>query len=163
MIKSNPKIKLLVMDVDGTLTDGKINCAANGELFKSFSVKDGFAIAHILPKHKIIPVIITGRTSEIVKTRAKEINIVELHQGIDDKLAVLSEVVKKYNCELQNVAYIGDDINDLECMKKCGLSACPSDAVNEVKAISDFVSTFSGGNGAAREFIDWLVRGANNE
>ena len=145
------------MDVDGTLTDGKINCSSNGELFKSFNVKDGYGIANILPSYNIIPVIITGRTSDIAKYRAKELNIIELYQGIDNKVKVLYKVAEKYDCLLDNVAYIGDDLNDIECMKICGISACPSDASNEVQKYADFVCKNIGGNGAVREFIDEIT------
>ncbi len=149
-------IKLLVMDVDGTLTNGCIYVGANGEEFKAFNVKDGYAIAHILPELNIIPVIITGRKSLIVEKRAEELKIKEFHQGVGDKLSVLNEVVKKYDCSLDNVAYIGDDLNDLDCIKVCGIPACPADSVDEVKKICDFVSSKNGGNGAVREFIDFL-------
>lgn len=150
------KIKLLVMDVDGTLTDGRINCSADGELFKSFSVKDGYAIAHILPKYEIIPVIITGRKSGIVEYRAKELNISELHQGIGDKLSVLQQVINKYDCNWDNVAYIGDDLNDIDCIKKVGFSGCPADSVDEVLKSVTYVCENIGGNGAVREFIENL-------
>ena len=153
----NKNIKLFVMDVDGTLTDGKINCSADGELFKSFSVKDGYAIANILPKYGIIPVIITGRKSEIVEYRAKELKITELYQGISDKLSILEQVISKYSCTWDDVAYIGDDLNDIECIKKVGLSACPSDSIFEVIDCVDYVCKNIGGNGAVREFIDTII------
>ena len=145
------------MDVDGTLTDGKINCSADGELFKSFSVKDGYAIAHILPKYGIIPVIITGRKSGIVEYRAKELNINELHQGIGYKLSVLQQVIEKYGCSWENVAYIGDDLNDMDCIQKVGFSGCPADSVAEVLESASYVCKNIGGNGAVREFIEKIV------
>lgn len=158
MIMNNDKTKLLVMDVDGTLTDGKINCSVDGELFKSFSVKDGYAIANILPKYGIIPVIITGRTSGIVDYRAKELKINELHQGVDDKLSVLEQIIGKYQCKWENVAYIGDDLNDIECIQKVGVSGCPADSVNEVLVCVDYICKNVGGNGAVREFIEEIVK-----
>lgn len=147
------KIKMLVMDVDGTLTDGKIYMGANGELMKAFDVKDGYAIVHLKEKG-IEPVIITGRESAIVQSRAKELHITELHQGIQNKLEKLKQVADQYGLRLDEIAYIGDDLNDLDCIRVCGLTACPEDAVEEVKESVSYVCTRQGGRGAVREFID---------
>ena len=151
-------IKLLFIDVDGTLTDGKIYIGDNGEVMKAFDIKDGYAIRHILPQYGIIPVIITGRTSKIVENRAKELNISELYQGNTDKLNTLFHVMKKYNCVKKNCAYFGDDMFDIPCMEKCGIVGCPADAVDEVKKISQYICRREAGKAAAREFIEWLVR-----
>ncbi len=150
------KIKLLVMDVDGTLTDGRIYISAQGEAMKAFHVQDGYGIAHILPELGITPVIITGRKSEIVRQRAKELKITELYQGIGDKLAKLQEVAGSLGIAREEIAYIGDDLNDLSCIRWCGLSACPADAVPEVIPECDFRCTREGGRGAVREFIGYL-------
>ena len=147
------KIKLLVMDVDGTLTDGKIYMGNDGEVFKAFDTKDGYAINEMLHAMGIVPVIITGRISKIVENRAKELHITELYQGKHDKLDTLLEVMKKYNCTKENVAYIGDDILDLVCMEQCGLTACPADAVDGVKRKVTYVCKKNSGEGAVREFI----------
>ena len=151
------KIKLLVMDVDGTLTDGKIYMGNNGEVMKAFDVKDGCGIKDILPTLGIVPVIITGRVSKIVENRAKEIGITELHQGVRDKLTVLKEVAEKYNASQNEIAYIGDDINDLECIEYCGFTACPADAVEEVRQKVTYVCKKNGGEGAVREFIKYYI------
>ena len=148
-------IKLLVMDVDGTLTDGKIYMSADGELLKAFNIKDGYAIAHLKDK-QIVPVIISGRSSEILVRRCRELGIVELYQGIEDKTAKLLSICKKFQVEASNVAYIGDDLNDLECMKICGYSAAPADAAKEVLASVDYICKHRGGEGAVREFIEQL-------
>ena len=152
------KVKYLAMDVDGTLTDGKINMSASGELFKSFNIKDGYAIHEMLPKAGIIPVIITGRSSEIVKNRSKEMGVDEVSQGVSDK----TEALKSVTDDLSLVAFIGDDLNDYDCMNKVkmsgGIVGCPADAADEVKALSDFVSTKNGGDGAVREFIEWIIK-----
>lgn len=148
-------IKVLVMDVDGTLTDGKIYMSADGELMKAFNIKDGYAIAHLEDK-QIVPVIITGRSSEILVRRCRELGIVELYQGIEDKTAKLLSICKKFQVEASNVAYIGDDLNDLECMKICGYSAAPADAAKEVLASVDYICKHRGGEGAVREFIEQL-------
>lgn len=155
------KISYFVMDVDGTLTNGKIYMGNDGEVCKAFCVKDGYAIHDILLPHGIIPVIITGRSSSIVAMRCKELEIREIYQGEKEKLDVLQKLLEENNCELKNVAYIGDDINDLPCMhavkKAGGVVACPKDAANKVIEIADFVSSKDGGNGAVREFIEWIV------
>lgn len=151
------KIKMLVMDVDGTLTDGRIYVGANGELMKAFDVKDGYGIVDI-QKNGIIPVIITGRQSQIVEQRAKELKIAELYQGVSDKLEKLKVVLNTYNYSPSQIAYIGDDLNDLDCIEFCGLSACPKDALKEIKEKVDFVSEFEGGRGAVRDFISYINR-----
>lgn len=152
-------IKYLVMDVDGTLTDGKIYIGNEGEIFKAFDVKDGYAIHYILPKYGITPVIITGRNSAIMEKRCAEIGIKLLFQGVTDKISILRKAVNE--ASLDCVAYIGDDLNDFECMQlikeEGGLIGCPSDAINQIKAIARFQSSKTGGNGAVREFIEELI------
>ena len=155
------------MDVDGTLTDGKVYIGETGELFKSFNIKDGYGIAQILPKMGIEPVIITSRNSNIVQNRCKELGIKYIIQNVRDKLSALHSVLSEYNnsnettYDLRNCAYIGDDVPDVECMraikKSCGIVACPHDAVKAVIEICDFVSCKDGGAGAVREFIEWFV------
>lgn len=152
------KIKLLVMDVDGTLTDGKINMGASGELFKSFNIRDGYGINEMLPEHDIVPAIITGRTSQIVENRARELHITELYQGKNDKLDTLKSLMSKYNCNRNNVAYIGDDILDIVCMKECAIVGCPADACQEVKDLANYVCLNKGGDGAVREFIEFVIK-----
>lgn len=151
-------IKYLVMDVDGTLTDGKINMSSSGELFKSFCIKDGLGLRNLVLKTEVVPIIITGRDSKIVENRCAELGISHLFQGVSDKLSLLKTIIDDIGC----VAYIGDDVNDLECMMAIksagGIVGCPSDAVNEVIEISDFVSVNNGGNGAVRDFIEFLVK-----
>ncbi|WP_163195536.1 KdsC family phosphatase [Clostridium thermarum] len=166
-------IKLLVLDVDGTLTDGKIYISNDGEIMKAFNVKDGFAIHELLPAAGIIPAIITGRSSQILTRRCEELGIAHFYQGVSNKIEKLDELL--YILSKQNnthygydvVSYMGDDINDLSCMvaikKAGGLIGCPSDAVKSVKSISDFISSSTGGNGAVREFIEWLIDEVNNQ
>lgn len=149
------RIKMLVMDVDGTLTDGKIYIGSCGEVMKAFDVKDGYAIVQ-LEQNGILPAIITGRKSEIVKERAKELGISELYQGVSCKLDKLRELASKYNLLPDEIAYIGDDLNDIECMRYCGITACPQDAVETVKECVTYICKCDGGRGAVREFIDFL-------
>ena len=165
-MKSN--IKFLAMDVDGTLTDGKIYMSNNGELFKIFEIKDGYGIHDILPQYGIIPIIITARSSKIVENRCKELNITEYHQGCRKKLETLMKILVEYSIKngveysLKNVAYIGDDILDLNCMipikKEGGFIGCPSDSLDEVKGVADYVCIHKGGEGAVREFIKEITK-----
>lgn len=154
----NSRIKLLAMDVDGTLTDGKIHISDCGEIFKSFDSKDGYALKILLPEAEIIPVIITGRHSKIVELRAQELNIVEVMQDISDKARSLDSLTEKYRVSYEEIAFIGDDLNDLSAMKLCGVSGCPADAVDEVKSAVDYVCNNNGGCGAVREFVEWIVK-----
>lgn len=150
-------IKYLVMDVDGTLTDGKIYMSNSGEIMKAFNIKDGAGIHDILFLAGIVPVIMTGRTSEIVLNRCKELGITEIYQGVRDKIKKLREIAE----DLSTFAYIGDDINDLSCMQSIkdegGVVGCPADAIDKVKEISDFIAPHNGGDGAVRDFIEWLI------
>ena len=160
------KIKFLVMDVDGTLTDGKIYMGQNGELFKAFDIKDGAGIFLILPQLNIIPVIITARESQIVANRCKELNIVELHQGVKDKLAMLNSILTRYNADLGSVAYAGDDLPDIPCMEAVsnagGAVVCPSDAIPEIKVLAEYISGNKAGEGAIRDIINYLSRRTTN-
>lgn len=151
------KISALLMDVDGTLTDGRVHISAAGECFKSFHVKDGYGIRWLLPQNAIIPVIVTGRISEIVAHRARELGISAVYQGIADKAACVQEISAALRIPLKEMAFIGDDLNDLSAMRLCGVRGCPADAVGDVRAVSDFISEKPGGQGAVREFIEWLI------
>lgn len=154
------------MDVDGTLTDGKVYMGLKGEVMKAFDIKDGYGIHDILPKYGIVPVIITARSSIILDNRCKELGIEEIHQGVRTKLDCLKSIINKYSSDslfysLANVAYIGDDILDIQCMQPVkeagGIIGCPADAISEVKDFADFISTKLGGNGAVREFIEYII------
>ena len=150
-------IKLVLLDVDGTLTDGGIYRGNNGEELKRFNVKDGYAIVNT-QKLGIEFGIITGRKSELVEIRAKELKIKYLYQGISEKTVILEEIMKKDGLSKEEIAYMGDDLNDLLIMKQVGLSGTPKDAVDEVIQITDFVSKKNGGSGAVREFIEHILK-----
>ena len=156
------KIRMLVTDVDGTLTDGKIYMSANGELMKAFNIKDGYVLIH-LREYGIEPVIVTGRSSDIVRQRAEELKIMELHQGIGNKSALIKDICGRHSIELSQVAYIGDDLNDLDCISICGLTACPADAMMIVKKHVDYICEARGGEGAVREFVDFILRRNGND
>ena len=154
------RIKWLVMDVDGTLTDGKIYMGPDGEVMKAFDIKDGYGIAAILPKLGIEPVVITGRRSEIVERRCAELGVKQLYQGVGNKLLMLADMLEEKGSSLGEVAFIGDDLNDLECMiaikESGGLAACTCDAAEVLRGHSAYTTKRAGGNGAVRELIDWL-------
>ena len=152
------KIKMLVMDVDGTLTDGCIYMGPNGEAMKAFHCKDGAGINNILPNLGIIPVIITGRSSQILENRCKELHITHLYQGISDKLPKLKALAGEMGITAEEIAYIGDDLNDLDCILYSGLTACPNDAVDGIRENVDYICKLDGGRGAVREFIDHIAK-----
>ena len=146
-------IKLFAMDVDGTLTDGKINISETGEIFKSFNVKDGLGIK-LLIENNILPVIITGRESKIVLNRAKELKITHVYQNIQDKKNFLINLCKKLDISLDEVGYIGDDLNDLDVLKCVKNSYAPHDSMGKVLSEVKYVCSHNGGEGAVREAID---------
>ncbi len=149
-------IRLLVMDVDGIMTDGKITYTSDGQELKSFNIKDGLGIKRAQASG-IETAIITGRTSPMVERRARELGIAHLVQGREDKLAALSDLVDQMNLSLDQVAYIGDDLPDLTAIESVRLGACPADAATEVKSKANWVSTRGGGDGCVRELCDLLV------
>lgn len=155
-------VRFLVMDVDGTLTDGKIYMGNEGEIFKAFHVRDGYGIKQIAMPGGIIPVIITARDSRIVTERCRELDINEVYQNCSNKVAALKEILERYSEKPEAVAFIGDDLADLDCMRYVresgGVTGCPDDAVAEIRDAADFVAQSKGGEGAVREFIDWLVK-----
>lgn len=150
-------IKLILLDVDGTLTDGGIYRGNKGEELKKFNVKDGYIIINS-QKVGIDFGIITGRESELVKIRSEELKIKYLYQGISDKTLILEEIMEKTLLKKDEIAYMGDDLNDLNIMKKVGLKGAPQDAVPEVKEVADFVSSKNGGDGAVREFTEFILK-----
>ena len=149
-------IKLVLLDVDGTLTDGGIYRGNNGEELKRFNVKDGYAIVNA-QKLGIEFGIITGRKSELVEIRSNELKIKYLYQGISEKTVILEEIMQKTGLKKEEIAYMGDDLNDILIMKQSGLTGAPRDAADEVIQIVDFVSGKNGGSGAVREFVEDIL------
>lgn len=156
-------IKLLVLDVDGTLTDGKITYDASGVESKSFDVKDGLAIASWTKKLGLKAAIITGRNSKITQIRANELSITHLYQGVHNKDEVLESILQEEGISFKNVAAIGDDLNDYKMLQKVGLSFCPNDAVSDIKDIVKVVCKNKGGNGAVREMIEYILKAEDKE
>lgn len=151
------KIKMFITDVDGVLTDGSLILGNNGEEFKSFNSQDGMGIK-LLQKNDIIPVIITGRSSNVVSRRADELGIEEVLQGISDKIKIFDHLIDKYSIVSEEVSYIGDDLNDLAVLKKAGLAFSVKNGVDAVKENVDYVTEKKGGNGAVRETIELILK-----
>lgn len=149
-------IKLLIMDVDGTLTDGLLHLSSDGTETKSFSTKDGMGI-RLAQQNNIIPVIITGRESYCVTRRAKELDIYDVHQNIKNKVSKAKEVLEKYHLTFDEVAYIGDDLNDLDTMLLCKERGVPNDGEDSIKKVATFICPRNGGYGAVRDFINYLI------
>jgi 3-deoxy-D-manno-octulosonate 8-phosphate phosphatase (KDO 8-P phosphatase) len=156
LIKKASQIKALFFDVDGVLTDGRIIYDDTGKEIKHFNVKDGYIISH-LKKAGILVGIITGRDSKVVSNRAAELKLDFCHQGITDKHSVFEKLVDFYKLKKKQVAYVGDDINDLRTLSACGLSSCPADALRYVKSRVDMITEVKGGQGAVREVADLIL------
>jgi len=148
------KIKLLVIDVDGVMTDGGMYFSESGDQFKKFNTKDGMAIIHLTKSNFQVAIISSGFKGEAVSKRAEMLGIQNCTVSRTPKIETLSRLCEEQGIGLENVAMIGDDINDLEVMQQIGLSACPRDAVNRIKKNSTIILNKNGGEGCVREFID---------
>ncbi len=151
-------IELIVLDVDGTLTQGKIIYTDNGDEIKEFDVKDGLAVASWTKKFNKKAAIITGRTSKLIERRAKDLGITHLYQNVHNKDEVLEKILEKENLTWENVAVIGDDLNDYRMLKKAGLSFAVADAATEIKELVNIVCTKKGGCGAVREMVEYIIK-----
>jgi 3-deoxy-D-manno-octulosonate 8-phosphate phosphatase (KDO 8-P phosphatase) len=149
-------IKLFATDVDGVLTDGGMYYAESGDEWKKFNTRDGMGIK-LLQKAGIITAIVTQERTKLVARRAEKLTIPELHQGVMDKLSLVREMAARYGLTLGQVAYIGDDINDLETLKAVGFSATPADGMPQVTAVVDYICRKKGGEGAVREIIEMIL------
>jgi YrbI family 3-deoxy-D-manno-octulosonate 8-phosphate phosphatase len=148
------KIKLLILDVDGVMTDGGMYVSENGDQMKRYNTQDGMGIMHLTKSGFQVGIISSGFTNNMVQKRAELLGIQHCYVGRDPKLEILNDWCQKLNFKLDEVAIIGDDINDLEIMKNSGLSICPANAVNTVKTQCHIVLSKKGGDGCVREFID---------
>ena len=155
------KIKLLALDVDGVLTDGSLYISPAGEVFKGFNAKDGMGISCALRSGLQIAVI-TGRQSPIVERRCEELGITLLQQGVKDKRLALQQMAQKLGLVREEIAYMGDDLNDIPAFKASGLNLVPADATIEVMAVADIITKASGGRGAVREAITMILAAQDN-
>jgi len=154
------QVRMLAMDVDGVLTDAGMYYTESGDELKKFNTRDGMGIK-LLQAAGIITAFITGEKTALVARRGKKLAVPEVHQGIDEKLAVLTQVAKKYGLTLNQVAYIGDDVNDLNALRAVGFSAAPADAMPVVLQAVQYVCAKKGGEGAVRELADRILAARN--
>ena len=150
-------IRYLILDVDGTLTDGGVYYDATGNELKKFAIKDGAGLV-LARAAGIRTVICTGRESAAVRRRAADLKITDVYQNVSDKAAFLRDFMRQNGCDAQQVAYCGDDLNDLAAMALCGFVACPADAAPEVRAAADYVCPQAGGAGAVRGAVEAILR-----
>ena len=151
------RIKALLIDVDGVMTDGGMYYSESGDEWKRFNTRDGHGIS-LLQKKGFKIGIITKEDTKIVKRRAKKLNVEDLYDGVADKTTALRHFAKKYKLSLKDIAYIGDDTNDIGIMNNVGLPIAVKDALPEVKKIARFVTDKKGGHGAVREVCDMLLK-----
>lgn len=159
MQKRAKRVRLVLTDCDGVLTDAGVYYSAKGEMLKRFSIRDGMGVK-LLRKAGIETAIITGEKSENVRRRGEKLQLKHMYLGFDDKAEHLPTVLEETGCTIDEVAYIGDDINDLDCIRtigELGLTAAPADALPSVSAAVHYRCKKSGGAGAFREFADWIL------
>lgn len=150
------RIRLFATDVDGVLTDAGMYYSESGDEWKKFNTRDGMGIK-LLQKAGLITAIVTQERTRLVARRAEKLAISEVHQGVMDKLSVIQDMASRYGLSLDQVAYIGDDVNDLEALKTVGFSAAPADAMPQVLRAVDYVCRKKGGEGAVREVVELIL------
>jgi len=151
------RIAVLLLDVDGVLTDGGLFYADNGDEMKRFHVRDGMGI-RIWQSLGLRVAVLSGRTSPALERRAKELDIFPIVQGQTDKRAALQQILDTLQVEAEQVCVVGDDLPELPLMARCGISAAVADAALEVRAVAQFITTQPGGHGAVREVIEWILK-----
>ena len=150
------RIKLVLTDSDGVLTDNGVYYSGNGEEMKRFSIRDGMGVER-LRNQQIETGIVTGELSPSVAKRAEKLRITELHLGVKDKAAKLGEIMLRKRLLAEEIAFIGDDTNDVEILQRVGLSACPADATVFAKQVCDYICVTNGGHGCFRELAELII------
>lgn len=150
-------IKVFILDVDGVLTDGTLLALNSGEQARAFHIRDGYAIRHALSKGYRIAVI-SGREEEGVRKRLESLDVRDIFLGVDDKMKIFNTYINTYRLDSASIAYMGDDMPDLDVMRRCAVAACPADAATDVRAISNYVASLGGGHGAVRELIEAVMK-----
>lgn len=151
------RIKALFLDVDGVLTDGTVLVTEDGDQLRRFSIKDGYAI-QLAMKVGVQIIVISGGRSQGVLKRLQNLGVVDVHLGISNKLQLMNEIMHREEWLKEDVAFMGDDVPDLDCMKNVGLALCPQDAVEEIKAVAGYVSPKNGGAGCVRDVLEKILR-----
>jgi 3-deoxy-D-manno-octulosonate 8-phosphate phosphatase (KDO 8-P phosphatase) len=160
-ISDLPSIALVVFDVDGVFTDGRILIGPDGEEYKTFHTRDGHGVKRLLASGREVA-IISGRNAPAVDHRMMQLGVQHVFQGCDDKQPVLQALLENLDISPQNVAYMGDDLPDLEVMQSVGLPVTVADGAAEIRAIAKIVTRAPGGHGAVREFCDFLLGSPGN-
>jgi YrbI family 3-deoxy-D-manno-octulosonate 8-phosphate phosphatase len=150
------RIRLFATDVDGVLTDAGMYYSESGDEWKKFNTRDGMGLK-LLQKAGLITAIVTQERTRLVARRAEKLTIPEVHQGVMDKLSMIRDMASRYGLTLEQVAYIGDDVNDLEALKAVGFSASPADGMPQVLQAVDYVCRKKGGEGAVREVVEMIL------
>ena len=150
-------IKVFILDVDGVLTDGTLLALNTGEQARTFHIRDGYAVRHALRKGYRVA-IISGREEEGVRKRLESLDVRDMYLGVDDKMKIFNNYLNTYHLSPEHIAYMGDDMPDLEVMQRCAVAACPADAAVDVRAISNYVAQLPGGHGAVRELIEAVMK-----
>lgn len=151
------RLRLLLTDCDGVLTDAGVYYSAEGEALKRFSIRDGMGVERLRRLCGVDVGIMTGENSPIVARRAEKLHITHLYLGVKNKAAHLSGILQAHHLQPDQIAFIGDDMNDWEVLQVVGLSACPADALPPIRAVVDYVCAQPGGHGAFREFAEWII------
>lgn len=157
MIPDLSAIKAFIFDVDGVLTDGTLLALNSGEQARTFHIRDGYAIRHALKQGYRIA-IISGREEEGVRKRLESLDVHDIFLGVDDKMKIFNTYINTYRLDPAHIAYMGDDMPDVEVMRRCAVAACPADAADDVRAISNYVAQKPGGNGAVRELLEATLK-----
>jgi len=157
-IEKAAAIQLLLTDCDGVLTDAGVYYSANGEALKRFSMRDGMGVERLRDLAGVETGIVTGENSPIVARRAEKLQIMELHLGAKNKKQTLLHILERRHLKPEQVAYIGDDVNDETIMRSVGLTACPADAMEDILKIADYICQKPGGHGAFREFAECIIQ-----
>ncbi|MGO1242558.1 MAG: KdsC family phosphatase [Sphingobacterium sp.] len=157
VLKKFEQIKMLFLDVDGVLTDGRVMVTEQGEQLRAFSIKDGYAM-QLAIKAGLEIIVISGGRSQGVKHRLRGLGLTNIYLGVGDKFQLMKEILQERSFRLEQVAFMGDDIPDLQCMQYVGLALCPQDAVEDIKRVAAYVSPFPGGGGCVRDVIEKMLR-----
>ncbi|ALD21786.1 KdsC family phosphatase [Hymenobacter sp. DG25A] len=150
-------VKAFILDVDGVLTDGTLLALNSGEQARAFHIRDGFAIRHALRKGYRI-VVISGREEEGVRRRLESLDVQDIYLGVDDKMVIFNKYINLHRLDPAHIAYMGDDMPDVEVMRRCAIAACPSDAATDVREICNYIAQLPGGKGAVRELVENVMK-----
>ncbi|TGE21169.1 KdsC family phosphatase [Hymenobacter metallicola] len=150
-------IKAFIFDVDGVLTDGTLLALNSGEQARAFHIRDGYAIRHALARgYRVI--IISGREEEGVRRRLESLDVHDIFLGVADKMKIFNNYINTYRLDPAHIAYMGDDMPDIEVMRRCAIAACPLDAASDVQQISNYKAGLPGGHGAVRELVEAVMK-----